>query len=68
MVLFEGYGKALVSHPSPLAQIPLVEQVCCSNAYGSNFGLGFMSACDRAKQLLRNGSSLTVVRVRVRAS
>jgi len=27
-----------------------------------------MSDCDRAKQLLRNGSSLTVVRVRVRAS
>jgi hypothetical protein len=29
---FEGYGKALVS--PHLAQIPLVEQVCSSNAYG----------------------------------
>jgi hypothetical protein len=31
MFLCEGYGKALVSQPS--AQSPLVEQVCCSNAY-----------------------------------
>jgi hypothetical protein len=42
MVLFQGYGKALVSQP--LAQIPLVEQVCCSNAYYQDNGAPLFKA------------------------